>query len=266
MPSIDCSMRELNWFHRKKITWHGWHSPPTEASAIQLAEALSKQSTSLINRFGNWVQRIWNICSRLLKSTWVLKYFHHAPKNYPHQLWPNPSNPRAICTRVTTNQSLKNKSKQQYQRFKLWKINPTTFDIFRHMPNLFPIRIIIHHGPFEIEGMQMMCNMYAQNRFHNLKIHFEMFEAPLTFYLVANCHSSEIYVWQIGFNFPPKKGWMYRKTMELNISIQNLRHSILLAGEWRSSLWLFDSPYHKKGRTGGLHHCSIETTKFWKIL
>ena len=88
MPSIDCSMRELNWFHRKKITWHSWHSPPTEASAIQLAEALSKQGTSLINRFGNWVQHIWNLCSRLLKSTWVLKYFHHAPNNSPHQLWP----------------------------------------------------------------------------------------------------------------------------------------------------------------------------------
>lgn len=46
-----------------------------------------------------------------------------------------------------------NKLKQQYQRFKLWQINPTTFDIFRHMRNLFPIRII-HHGQFKIEGMR----------------------------------------------------------------------------------------------------------------
>lgn len=120
--------------------------------------------------------------------------------------------------------------------------------------------------------MQMMCNTYAQNRFHNLKTHFEIFEAPLTFYLVANCHASEIYVWQIWFNFP-HKGWIYRKTMEQNTSIQNLRHSNMLAGERRPHYgffivpritWLGSFSFPYKGRTGGLHHCSIETTKFWK--
>lgn len=130
MPWIDCSMRELNWFHRKELTWHGWHSPPTETSAIQLAEALSKQGTSLRKSF-------WQLGSTHLKSMFKIaqvnlgsQIISSCTKQFSTPIVTNPWNPWAICTRVTTNQTLKNKSKQQYQRFKLWQINPTTFDNF----------------------------------------------------------------------------------------------------------------------------------------
>ena len=188
----------------------------------------------------------WQLGSTHLKSMFKIaqvnlgsQIFSSCTKQFSTPIVTNPSNPWAICTRVTTNQTKKQQIKTAIPTFQTLENQSNNFWYLSSYAKFVSYKN--HHSSLDRSKLKIfkwraLCTL--KNRFHNLKIHFE---ALLTFYLVANCHSSEIYFWQIGLNFP-QKGWIYRKTMEQNTSIQNLRHSNLLAGEWRSSLWLFHSP------------------------
>lgn len=191
----------------------------------------------------------WQLGSTHLKSMFKIaqvnlgsQIFSSCTKQVSPPIVTNPSNPWTICLRVTTNQTLKKQIKTAIPTFQTLENQSNNFWYLASYAKFVSYKN--HHSSLDRSKLKI-CKWCAictlKTGFHNLITYFEIFEAPLTFYLVAICHASEIYVWQIWFNFP-QKGWIYRKTMEQNTSIQHLRHSNMLAGEWRSYYGFFIVP------------------------